>query len=137
MGNIVTDWENIGLSNDFLFGKIMRNPEICKEMLETILGIKIQRIEYPELQKVINEDKDARTVRLDIYVKDQEKTIYNVEMQTGDTGELPKRCRYYGSMIDLQELDKGKSYWELKRSFVIFIHDNRSLAKRGFYCLYL
>jgi len=46
MGNIVTDWENIGLSNDFLFGKIMRNTGICKETLETILGIKIQRIEY-------------------------------------------------------------------------------------------
>gem|GEM_PF-4347843 len=25
-------WEDIGISNDFLFGKIMTNPEICKEI---------------------------------------------------------------------------------------------------------
>ena len=121
MGNKRTDWEELGLSNDFLFGKVMSNPEICKETLETILGIAIGRIEYPERQKAVDEDKDARSVRLDIYVKDEEKTVYNVEMQATDTRELPKRSRYYASLIDLQELDKGEPYWNLKKSYVIFI----------------
>lgn len=95
MENIKTDWEELGLSNDFLFGKVMGNPEICKETLETVLGFAIGKIEYPERQKTVDEDRDARSVRLDIYVKDNEKTVYNVEMQATDTRELPKRSRYY------------------------------------------
>ena len=45
------DWESLGLSNDFLFGKVMSNPKICKQLLERILpDLEIERIEYPELQ---------------------------------------------------------------------------------------
>ncbi len=115
------DWESIGLSNDFLFGKVMSNPELCKEMLETILGMEIERLEYPEVQKSIREDIDAKGVRLDVYVKSEKKEIFNVEVQALDTGELAKRSRYYGSMIDVQELNRGSLYWELKPSYVIFI----------------
>ena len=42
-------------------------------------------------------------------------------MQVSHTKELPKRSRYYQSMIDLQLIDKGRLYDELKRSYVIFI----------------
>ena len=43
-------WEELELSNDFIFGKVMRNPKICKELLERILpDLMIDRIEYVEL----------------------------------------------------------------------------------------
>ena len=107
---IKDNWEELGLSNDFLFGKIMRDPEICKGVLQRILPqLSIERIEYPELQKEIKEDIDARSVRLDVYVRDDRDTVYNIEMQTVNTKELPKRSRYYQSMMDLQLLDHGKS----------------------------
>lgn len=62
------NWQEIGLSNDFFFGKVMRNPDLCKKMLERILpDLKIGRIEYPELQKTIKADIDARGIRLDVY----------------------------------------------------------------------
>ena len=67
------------------------------------------------------EDADARSVRLDVYVNDGKGTVYDIEKQSVDTKELPKRSRYYQSMIDLQLIDKGQLYRELKRSFVIFI----------------
>ncbi len=28
-----TSWENLSISNDFLFGKVMQDPELCKELL--------------------------------------------------------------------------------------------------------
>ncbi|MCM1273215.1 MAG: Rpn family recombination-promoting nuclease/putative transposase, partial [Clostridium sp.] len=34
---------------------------------------------------------------------------------------LPKRSRYYQGMIDLNVLEKGEDYQDLKRSFVIFV----------------
>lgn len=122
MNEMNNAWEKIGIDNDFLFGKIMRKPEICKETLQTILPeLEIERIEYPESQKSIKEDIDARGVRLDVYVKDNNDTVYNIEMQVLDTKSLPKRSRYYQSMIDLQLLDKGQSYKDLNRSYIIFI----------------
>ena len=90
-------------------------------MLQRILDIEIERIEYPEPQKSIDEDKDARSIRLDIYVKDGKGTVYNVEIQTSDTKSLPKRSHYYQSMMDFQELNKGVFYDKLSKSYIIFI----------------
>ena len=117
-----TSWEELSISNDFLFGKVMQNPELCKELIQRILPeLKIDHIEYPELQKSIKQDLDAKSVRLDVYVKDGKEVVYDIEMQVSDTKELPKRSRYYQSMIDLQLIDKGQYYDELNRSYVIFI----------------
>ena len=117
-----TNWDELSIANDFLFGKIMQNPELCKELLQRILPeLKIDRIEYPELQKSIKPDADARSVRLDVYVKDNKNTVYDIEMQVSDKKELPERSRYYQSMIDLQLIDKGQFYKKLNRSYIIFI----------------
>ena len=125
MGNMETKqtkWEELSISNDFLFGKVMQNPELCKELLQRILpDLKIDRIEYPQLQKSINVDMDAHSVRLDVYVKDDRETVYDIEMQVSDTKELPKRSRYYQGMIDLQLVDAGQHYKKLNKSYIIFI----------------
>ncbi len=125
MENIDTkqiQWEDLSISNDFLFGKVMQNPELCKGLLQRILpDLKIDHIEYPELQKSINVDMDAHSVRLDVYVKDGRETVYDIEMQVSDTKELPKRSRYYQGIIDLQLVDAGQHYKKLNKSYIIFI----------------
>ena len=119
---MTTSWESLGICNDFLFGKIMQDPELCKELLQRILpDLEIDHIEYPELQKAIKPDADAKSVRLDVYVRDDKNTTYDIEMQVVNTGELPKRTRFYQAMLDLQMIDKGQSYRRLKPSYVIFI----------------
>ena len=42
-------------------------------------------------------------------------------MQATDTGSLPERCRYYQSAIDIDDLDSGNDYKNLKTSYIIFI----------------
>lgn len=117
-----TSWEELGIANDFLFGKVMQDAELCKELLKMILPqLGIDHIEYPQLQKGIKPDADAKSVRLDVYVKDGKGTVYDVEMQVADTKELPKRTRYYQAMIDLEMIDKGQPYKLLKPSYIIFI----------------
>ena len=114
-------FEDLTISDDFMFGIVMRDPKYCKPFLETILNIKISRIEYPEDQKTINLSLDAKSIRLDVYVEDDSNTVYNIEMQNGHHKNLPKRTRYYQGMIDLNLLDKGMDYTQLKQSFVIFV----------------
>lgn len=113
---------NITIQNDFMFGTVMREENICKRFLEIILGIKIHHITYPENQKTIDLSQDAKSVRLDVYVEENSRnTVYDIEMQTTKNRNLPKRARYYQGMIDLNILTKGQDYEELKKSIVIFI----------------
>ncbi|MCM1398416.1 MAG: Rpn family recombination-promoting nuclease/putative transposase [Clostridium sp.] len=117
----VKRFEELELKDDFMFGVIMRNPKYCKPFLETILGIRISDIKYPRTQETIDLAADAKSVRLDVYVEDDKSTVYNIEMQVSVNKNLPKRSRYYQGMIDLNILEKGEDYKNLKRSFVIFV----------------
>ena len=114
-------YEELELRDDFMFSRIMSNPKFVKPLLETILGVKIRKIVYPQTQKTIDLSLQAKGIRLDVYVEDDQNTVFNLEMQTSDGANLPKRMRYYQGMIDLNILDKGKDYTTLKKSYVIFI----------------
>ena len=115
-------WEDLSISNDFLFGKVMQDAELCKELLQRILPeLDIDHVEYPELQKTIKEDFEAKGVRLDAYVNDGKGTVYDIEMQAVTSKYLPRRTRYYQSMIDLQLVNKGQDYDTLNDSYIIFI----------------
>ena len=70
---------------------------------------------------IIDLSADAKSVRLDIYVEDDGNSVYNIEMQTTENGNLAKRTRYYQGMIDLGILEKGENYKNLKCSFIIFV----------------
>ena len=113
-------WESLTLSNDFMFSKVMRDKEICRETLEILLDKKIGEITYIDNQKTIDINYDAKSVRLDVYVE-EENRIYNIEMQVVNKKDLAKRSRYYQGMIDLNAIEKGEIYRDLKESIVIFI----------------
>ena len=112
--------EELTFTDDYMFGYVMRNEEICKGLLERLLQIKIERLEYPELQKSISPYYEAKGVRLDVYVKDSDK-VFDIEIQNGKKLNLGKRCRYYQSMIDIDNLLKGANYNALNESYIIFI----------------
>ena len=118
-----TDWEELSLSDNFLFQKVMRNKRLCKRLIENILEIKIRDITYPEEEKSINMDLNSKSIRLDVYVEDTAGRVYDLEMQTtsGPEKELPKRTRYYQGMIDMNLIEKGADYEELNPSYIIFI----------------
>ncbi len=118
---VIKSFEELEFKDDFMFGVIMRKPQYCKPFLETILGIKISDIKYPKTQGTIDIAANSKSVRLDVYVEDEENTVYNIEMQVTLNKNLPKRSRYYQGMIDLNILEKGEDYINLKRSYVIFI----------------
>ena len=114
-------YQELKFSDDFMFCKIMmENKDICKEVIELILGCKVKDIVYLEEQKTIEITSDGKGIRLDVYLEDG-NTVYDIEMQTTLSKELPKRARYYQGMIDLNLIKRGAAYSELKESYVVFI----------------
>ncbi len=118
---LARQFKPVTIQDDMMFGTVMADPEYCRPFLETILGVRIKKIEYPERQKTIGLTINAKSIRMDVYIEDEEHTVYDVEMQTGKNQNLPKRARYYQGMIDLNILAKGEDYNHLKKSMVIFI----------------
>lgn len=115
-------YEELTFTDDFMFCKILTsNLELCKDLLELILDIKIKKIKPVESQKSINVTYDGKGVRFDVYTQDENNTIYDVEMQTTTQKDLPKRTRYYQGMIDLNLIEKGAHYSDLKKTYIIFI----------------
>jgi predicted transposase/invertase (TIGR01784 family) len=123
MGNDITKktLQDLNLEDDFLFAKVMGDKEICRKVLEKILGVPIREVVIPTTQRTIDILLESKGVRLDVYVNDDKGTVYNVEMQRGRKVELPKRSRYYQGTIDIDLISAGKPYADLKKSFIIFI----------------
>ncbi len=63
--------DKVNLSNDFMFARVMSDTNVCKAVLEAILGVPIEKVVQLEEQKVINMLVESRAVRLDVYVKDE------------------------------------------------------------------
>lgn len=122
-------YHDLCFSDDFMFCKILTaNPKLCEELLELILKVKVKKIEVLESQKTINPTYDGKGVRFDVYLEDNQNTIYDIEMQTTLQKDLGKRTRYYQGMIDLNLIEKGARYHKLKKTFIIFICLNVSFA---------
>ena len=113
-------WEDLTITDDFMFCKVMSDPDICKELLEILLHIKIERLVFQEPQKSFKLTSESRGIRLDVYVKDSNR-VFDIELQTTNERNLELRTRYYQGVMDISELEKGEFFSNMKESYIIFI----------------
>ena len=115
-------WNSLTLADNFIFCKVLEeNPDVCKELLEMLLDIKIDRIEQPKSEQTFKTDFDSRGIRLDVYVKDGTGRCFDIEIQTSNYMRLEKRARYYQGLMDVDSIQFGQEYSALKDSYVIFL----------------
>ena len=113
-------WENLDITDDFIFTRVMRNKRLCRTLLEMILKVKVGKIKFLTSHHAIQIDPNAKGIIMDVYLKDENKVI-NVEMQASNHGDLPRRARYYQAAADIDTTPKGSEYSDLKQNYVIFI----------------
>ena len=113
-------YDELFFTDDFLFTKIMRDPQIAKGVVQNLLGIKVKKIEFITSQYSIDGLYGGKGIRLDAYLEDEDKVI-DIEMQTVIKKDEGLRMRYYQSMMDIDHLNRGDSYIDLKESYVVFI----------------
>ncbi|WP_314743870.1 Rpn family recombination-promoting nuclease/putative transposase [Treponema lecithinolyticum] len=114
-------FEDLTIADDFMFCKVMQDEAICKEFLEMVLAGKIGKIAYLSPQNTVAAGIEAKSVRLDLLIKDEMGKSYDIEMQISNEHNLPKRMRYYQAAIDISFLDKGAHYKALNDSYIIFV----------------
>ena len=108
--------------DNFMFGAVMVNEEICRDFLEMAVGFPIEKVEISKEKSMIYHP-EYRGIRLDIIARDENRTHYNVEMQVARKSHMEKRARYYHSQMDMELLLTGEDYRELPAAYVIFICD--------------
>lgn len=116
-----TNFQELNLSNGFLFPAALEDPETCRLVVECIIGETVGELKIKaEYTKLYN--SELKCIRLDVYAKDVVTEVsYNLEMQNKDEYNLPLRSRYYQAQIDVGSLKPGDEYKDLKPLYVIFI----------------
>ena len=119
-------YEELEFRDDFMFGKIMEDKEICREVLECLLQRPIGELQEVQTQKEFKYVSDGKPIRLDVYNRDSDGVIYDTEMQNLNKKSvnwhaLPKRSRFYQGLIDIDHIDKSGTYKTLPDSNVVFI----------------
>ena len=118
-------YDELTFSDSFIFGKVTEDPEICRDIISTLMGYDVgELIQHPEREKFLKENVDGKYIKLDIMAEDELNRLYDVEMQNESKDkerklELPKRSRYYQDMMDMILLEKGETYSALKKNIVI------------------
>ncbi|MBD5542913.1 MAG: Rpn family recombination-promoting nuclease/putative transposase [Lachnospiraceae bacterium] len=113
-------FQELNLSNAFLFAAALEDPETCRLVLEIILDTKLPKVNVHAEQSILV-SSDFRSIRLDIYASDEMQVSYNVEAQNDDRKNLAKRSRYHQAEMDVASLKPGDDFNDLKPGYVIFI----------------
>ena len=119
----IKPWEELTIQDDYMFKRIMNIKRICLKLLQGILHVEIKDIHYLETEKSMEARYRGKGIRLDVYVRDDANTVYNIEMQVRmpEGKSLFKRTRYYQSMIDADLMETGADYDDLNKTIIIFI----------------
>lgn len=116
-------FEELNLSNAFLFSAAMEDSETCQLALECILDRHVGNVKVRTEYNVLY-NNEFKCIRLDVLGQDELEVTYDLEMQNKDEKNLPKRSRYYQAELDLAGLKPGEDYEDyedLKPLYVIFI----------------
>ena len=123
--------QELTIKDNFMFGAVMVDEELCKDFLELTLGFRIEKVTVSKEKSIIYHP-EYKGVRLDVVAADENRTRYNVEMQVLRKKKLGKRSRYYHSQIDMELLLTGAEYENLPDAYVIFVCDFDPFYKKRY-----
>lgn len=97
----------LNLLDRFLFACTMEDQETMELVLQIILGRELRLCDYAQAEKELRTAPWLRSIRLDVITMD-EYGLYNTEVQKRNTGNLPRRSRFYQALMDSSTLAPGE-----------------------------
>ena len=114
------------VTNDYIFKKIFAkkgNESILKDLLHSILQIKIKSLEVMADTNLERELESNKLGILDIKARIYNETIVNIEIQIINRYNMIERTLFYWSGLYYNVLQKGEDYKEIKKVIAINILD--------------
>ena len=118
-------WQEATIKRDVIFTKVFgENKKLTLELLQIILP----KLKIEEIIDIIPEDREKenivyRGVRFDVYAKDENNRMYDIEMQVVNHHDLEKRIAYYQNKLSSKALKPSQKFFEKNDTYVIFVCD--------------
>jgi predicted transposase/invertase (TIGR01784 family) len=112
------------LSDFALFLSVMKHKRAYECVLSVFLDEPDIMLKEVKVEQVVLNRSGKRAIRLDAWAQAEDQRQFNMEMQNDSKNDdIPKRSRFYQSMIDTPILKAGKKtkYRNLPSTVIIFI----------------
>lgn len=120
--------QSLRLMDDIFMTVFFKNNHEAAELLiRTIIDKADLKIKNVTVQQHV--ENFGHSIILDIFAKDSDGKLYDIEFQRHSQGASPRRLRYYASMIDAATLKPGNDYDQLPEKYIIFITEDDYFKK--------
>lgn len=127
--------KELTLLDKFLFDQTMDIPEAHEALLQIIFQTeKIHLLSPAQTEKEFRTAPWLRSIRVDVFSMDDERQIYDTEMQAKYRNDLIKRSRYYQAIIDTSLLEPGEVNFNALNNVCIIMITPFDLFGQGKYC---
>lgn len=99
------------LDDDFMTIVFDRNIQATELLIKIILErTDLKVLEVTAQREYKSPITDGRSIELDIYAKDGDGKIYDIEVQRADAGAEVRRARFHSSMLDTKMLKSNQKF---------------------------
>ncbi len=114
--------ENMSLMDDDLMSRVFdHNIPATQLLIGTILQKEVQVVDAIGQEEMKNPLVGGRSIRLDVFAKDEKGRHFDCEVQRKQSGAHPKRARFHSAMLDSRMLKEKEEFTSIRDSYVIFI----------------
>ncbi|MBQ9361709.1 MAG: PD-(D/E)XK nuclease family transposase [Lachnospiraceae bacterium] len=116
--------------SDVFFERLINDPGVCEEFLQTVLEMPRLRIKPETLvpQKSIKFIAN-RSVRVDAYIEDETDRSFNIEVQRANDCDHIRRARYNASAITIYKSEPGDEFKDVQEVYVIYLTEDDFLKE--------
>lgn len=118
------DFDRLGITDDLMFGTVFQDPNLCQGLIELLLGIQVEKIEFVERQGLLDAGPLSRAGIVDLLVRDGAGNEYDVEMQNVATPGIARRARRYLTLVDANMLDRGQRFEDAGDAFLRYLSND-------------
>lgn len=61
----------VDFTNSWMFGRVMTDESICRDVIRAVLGIEAVRIDYLNAEQVLDPAPESHGVRMDVYARER------------------------------------------------------------------
>lgn len=112
--------DRLTLLDDLFMSLVFEDKRCIELVLRLILGISDLQVEEAVVKHTMA-NLVGRSAQIDVLAVDSRGRRYDVEVQRDLRGTIPRRARYYGAMLDMEALNRGKEFEDLPETYIVFI----------------